>query len=64
MGKTAYVPHFERDTNASRGRDESKSGIKRLRPFLKNIAEESDLKNFQDLIVALDAFYLLQWQFQ
>ena len=33
--------------------------IKTLRPFLKNITEESDLENFQDLIVALDACYLL-----
>ena len=28
-----------------------------LLPFLKNITEESDLDNFQDLIVALDACY-------
>ena len=28
-------------------------------PFLKNITEESDLENFQDLIVALDACYWL-----
>ena len=33
--------------------------IKTLRPFLKNITEESDLENFQDLIVALDACYWL-----
>ena len=59
MGKTAHVPHFKRDTNASRERDEPKSGIKTLLPFLKNITEESDLENFQDLIMALDACYLL-----
>ena len=41
-----------------------KPGIKTLRPFLKNISEESDLENFQDLIVASDACYLLQRQFQ
>ena len=28
-----------------------------LPPFLKVITEESDLENFQDLIVALDAYY-------
>ena len=28
-------------------------------PFLKNIKEESDLENFYDLIVALDACYWL-----
>ena len=36
---------------------ESNPGIKTLLPFLKNITEESDLENFQDLIVALDACY-------
>ena len=40
-------------------RDESNPGIKTLMPFLKNITEESDLENFQDLIVALDACYWL-----
>ena len=44
---------------ASRKRDESNQGIKTLLPFLKNITEESDLENFQDLIVALDACYWL-----
>ena len=55
MGKTVYVPHLNRDTVefASRERDGSKPGIKILLPFLKNITEESDLENFQDLIVAL-----------
>ena len=38
---------------------ESNPGIKTLLPFLKNITEESDLENFQDLIVALDACYQL-----
>ena len=61
MGKTVTVPHFNRDTVefASRKRDESNPGIKTLMPFLKNITEESDLDNFQDLIVALDACYWL-----
>ena len=59
MGKIVAVPHFNRNTVefASRERDESNPGIKTLLPFLKNITEESDLKNFQDLIVALDACY-------
>ena len=61
MGKTVYVPYFNRDTVefASRERDGSKPGIKILLPFLKNITEESDLENFQDLILALDACYWL-----
>ena len=61
VGKTVYVPHFNRDTVefASRQRDESKHRIKTLLPFLKNITEESDLENFQDLILALDACYWL-----
>ena len=61
MGKTVYVPHFNRDTVefASRERGGSKPGIKVLLPFLKNITEESDLENFQDLILALDACYWL-----
>ena len=55
MGKTVYVPHLNRDTVevASRERDGSKPRIKILLPFLKNITEESDMENFQDLIVAL-----------
>ena len=59
MGKTVYVPHFNRDTVefTSRERDESKPGIKTLLPFLKSITEESDLENFQYLILALDACY-------
>ena len=61
MGKTFAVPHFNRDTVelASRERDQSSPGIKTLLRFLKNITEESDLENFQDLIVALDACRLL-----
>ena len=61
MGKTVYAPHFNRDTVefASRERGGSKPGIKVLLPFLKNITEESDLENFQDLILALDACYWL-----
>ena len=39
--------------------DLSKPGIKILLSFLKNITEESDLENFQDLILALDACYWL-----
>ena len=56
MGKTVTVPHFNGDTVefTSRKRDESNPGIKTLLPFLKNITEESNLENFQDLIVALD----------
>ena len=52
VGKTVYVPHFNRATVefASRERDGSKPVIKLLLPFLKNITEESDLENFQDLI--------------
>ena len=48
---------------AFRERDESKPGIKTLLPFLKNIMEESDLGNFQDLIVAFDACYWLAIDF-
>ena len=61
MGKTVNVPHFNRDMVKfpSRERDESKPGIKTLLPFLINIMEESDLENFQDLILALDACYWL-----
>ena len=55
MGKTVYVPHFNRDTVefASREREKSKPGIKTLLPFLKNVTEESDLENFQGLILAI-----------
>ena len=61
MGKTVYVPHFNRDTVelASRERDESKLAIKTLLPFLKNITKESDLENFQDLVLTLGAWYWL-----
>ena len=56
-----FMPHFNRDTVefASRMRNESNAGIKTLLPFPKNITEESDFENFQDLIVALDACYWL-----
>ena len=59
MGKTVHVPLFNRDTLefASRERDKSKPEIKTLLPFLKNIAEESNLENSQDLMVASDACY-------
>ena len=42
-GRTVNVPNFNRETveYASRERDESKPGIKTLRPFLKNITEET-----------------------
>ena len=55
------APHFNRDTVefASRKGDESNPGIKTLMPFQRNITEESDLENFQDLIVPLDACYWL-----
>ena len=61
MDKTVTVPHFNRDAVefASRKRNESNPGIKKLLPFPKNITEESDFENFQDLIVALDACYWL-----
>ena len=61
QGKTVVVPHFNCDTVefASRERDESNPGIKTLLPFLKNITEENDLENFQDLMVALDRCLLL-----
>ena len=52
MGKAVNVPHFNRHMveYSSRESNESKSGIKTFLPFLKNITEEGDLKNFQDLI--------------
>ena len=61
MGKTVTVPNFNPDTAefASRKRDESNPEIKTLLPFLKNLTEESDLENFKDLIVAIDACYWL-----
>ena len=61
MGKTVPAPHFNRDTVefASLERDESNLGIKTLLPFLKKVTEQSDLENFQDLMVALDACYWL-----
>ena len=64
MGKTVTVPHFNRDTVefASRKRNESNPGIKTLLPFPKNITEEGDFENFQNLIVALDAYVLLASQ--
>ena len=57
MGNTVNVPHFNRDTveYASCDKHGSKPEIKPLLPFLKNITEESDFKNFQDLVVAVDA---------
>ena len=61
MGKTFNVPHFNRDTveYASCEKHGSKPEIKPLLPFLKNITEESDLENFQDLVVAVDACFWL-----
>ena len=61
MGKPVSVLHFNRDTVefASRKRNKSNPGIKTLLPFPRNITEESDFENFQDLIVALDACYWL-----
>ena len=49
---TRSSSHLAREMNQN-------PGIKTLVPFLKNITEESDLENFQDLIVALDACYWL-----
>ena len=60
-GKSVNVPIFivtRSSTVTSRERNESKPGIKTRLPFLKNITEESDLENFQDLVVALDACLL------
>ena len=59
MGKTVYVPHFNRDTFEFASREREKSKIKILLPFLTNITEGSDLENFQDHILALDACYWL-----
>ena len=60
VGKTVTVPHFNRDTVefASRKKNESNPGIKTLLPFPKNNTKDSNLENFQDLIVALDAYWL------
>ena len=58
MGKTVYVPHFNRDTVefASRERDESNPGIKTPPPFMseKHYGREQ-FGEFSDLIVTLDA---------
>ena len=58
MGKTVYVPHFNRNTVefASRERDESKPGIKTPPPFMseKHYGREQ-FGEFSDLIVTLDA---------
>ena len=53
-----HDPQRNRDTVEflSRKRNKSNPGIKTLLPFPKNITEESDFENFQDLIVALDAY--------
>ena len=61
MSKTVTVPHFNRDTVefASGKRDKSNPGIKTLLPLLKDITEESELENFQDLVLALDTCYWL-----
>ena len=49
---TRSSSHLVREMNQNQG-------SKTLLPFLKNITEESDLENFQDLILALDACYWL-----
>ena len=61
MGKIVNVSRFRRDRvkYASRETDEWKPGIKTFLRFLKKISVESDLENFQDLIVALDACFSL-----
>ena len=48
MGKTVYVPHFNRDAVefASRERDESNPGIKTLLPFLKNNKKKYSRQGF------------------
>ena len=49
MGKTAYVPHFNRDTGefASRERDEAKPSIKTLLPFLKTLRKRAIWRIFK-----------------
>ena len=58
MGKTVYVPYFNRDAVefASRERDESNPGIKTLLPFLKKkkkIRQDRDLENFYTGLICL-----------
>ena len=58
MCKTVYVPHFNHTVEFASS--ERSPGVKTLLPFLKkNMTEESDLDNSQDLIAALDACYWL-----
>ena len=56
MGKTVYVPHFNRDAVefASRERDESDPRIKTLPPFLKK-KKIQQTGIWRIFIVALDA---------
>ena len=51
---TRSSSHLVREMNQTQG-----SKHRTPLPFLKNITEESDLENFQDLIVALDACHWL-----
>ena len=54
-----WLPLPLRGLYTSRERNESKPWIKTRLPFsLKHITEESDLENFQDLVVALDSWLL------
>ena len=48
---TRSSSHLVREMNQTQGSKHV------LLSFLKNITEESDLENFQDLMVALDASY-------
>ena len=64
MGKTVYVPHFNRDAVefASRERDESDPGIKTLLPFLKKKKKRKKIQQtgiWRIFILALDACYWL-----
>ena len=61
MGKIVAVLHFNRDTVefASRREMNRTQGSKHcflFYPFLKNITEESDLEDFQDLIMLAIGF--------
>ena len=63
MGKTVYVPHFNRDAVefASRERDESYPGIKTLLPFLKKTKTKKIQQTgiWRIFILALDACFWL-----
>ena len=52
MGKTVYVPYFNRDAVefASRERDESNPGIKTLLPFLKKKKKDKAGQGFGEFL--------------